>query len=129
VRRPEDDCRPKTSHCDLRVERTDTLTYVALSGELDLSCKDRFADAVDAVDSERLVLDLRRLTFIDSSGLRMILGTWRRSQQEGFVLEIVRGRDQVERVFRLTGIDGALPMTDEISLNGHSANPGDGREQ
>lgn len=104
---------------DVRVERTDSLTHVELRGELDLSCKDQFGDAVDTVKG-RLVLDLRALTFIDSAGLRMILRTWQRSREEGFALEIVGGRDQVEKVFRITGLDRTLPVVHQVSRNGHS---------
>ncbi len=105
---------------DVKVERTDALTHVELLGELDMSCEDRFGDALDTVRSGRLVLDLGGLTFIDSAGLRMIFRTWQRSRQDGFTMEIVGGRDQVERVFRITGLDGALPIVDQISLNGDS---------
>jgi anti-sigma B factor antagonist len=137
VIRPENSGRPhiegsgtpsfqeQTPLFDLRVRRADSLTWVELLGELDLSGQDRFAAAVDTVQSGRLVLDLSGLTFIDSTGIRMILRTWQRSHEDGFVLEIVGGRDQVERVFRITGLDGALPMVDQISTNGdsqHSSN-------
>ena len=129
--RPQDDGRqeskrPSTNthlpqqapHFDLRVERTESLTYVELLGEFDLSCKDRFGDAVDTVLSGRLVLDLRGLTLIDSTGLRVIVRTWQRSRQDGFTLEIVGVRDHVAKVFRITGLDSVLPLVDQISLNG-----------
>ena len=105
---------------DARVQRTDSLTYVELFGEFDLSCEEHFADAVDTVQSGRLVLDLRGLAFIDSTGLQMILRTWQRSRRDRFNLEIVGARDQVEKVFRTTGLDRPLPIADQISLNGHS---------
>jgi len=114
--------RPGAPLFETRIERTESLTYVELLGELDLSCVDRYADAVDSVQAGMLVLDLRGLTFIDSMGLRMILGTWQRSRDEGFVLEILSGREQVEKVFRLTGLDHTLPVVHQISLNGHSQN-------
>jgi anti-anti-sigma factor len=98
---------------DLRVERTESLTYVELLGELDLSSEGRFGDAVNTVQSGRLVLDLRGLTFIDSMGLQMILRTWQRSRQDGFTLEIVGGRDQVAKIFRITGLDGVLPVVEQ----------------
>lgn len=132
VIRPEDTGRPHPDRSksayperhalrfDVRVECTDALTHVELLGELDMSCEDRFGDAVDTVRSGRLVLDLGGLTFIDSAGLRMIFRTWQRSHQDAFTMEIVGGRDQVERVFRITGLDGALPIVDQISLNGDS---------
>jgi anti-anti-sigma factor len=131
--RPEDSGRPRSPErsgtpnrgeqaplFDMRVERTDSLTCVELLGELDLSCEERFGDAVDTVQSGRLVLDLRGLTFIDSTGLRMILRTWQRSHQDGFILEIVGGHGQVAKVLRIAGLDDVLPMVDQISLNGDS---------
>ena len=114
--------RPGAPLFETRIERTKSLTYVELLGELDMSCVDRYADAVDSVQAGRLVLDLRGLTFIDSMGLRMILETWQRSRDQGFALEIVSGRDQVEKVFRITGLDHTLPVVHQISLNGHSQN-------
>ena len=102
----------------MRVERTDSLTRVELLGELDLSGEERLREALDTVQSDRLVLDLRGLTFIDSTGVRTILRTWHRSREDGFALEIVGVRDQVATVFRITGIDDVLPMVDQISLNG-----------
>jgi anti-anti-sigma factor len=103
---------------DIRVQRSGSLTYVELHGELDLSSEERFVDVVDTVQSGQLVLDLRDLTFIDSTGLRMIVRTWERSRAEGFALEIVGGRNQVQKIFQMTGLADALPMADEISLNG-----------
>jgi anti-sigma B factor antagonist len=103
---------------EIKVERTDSLTCVTLVGELDLSCEDQFEDAVHTVQSGRLVLDLRGLTFIDSAGLRMILRTWQRSLEDGFALEIVGARNQVEQILRISGLDSVLPMVEQISLNG-----------
>lgn len=103
---------------EIKVECTDSLTCVTLFGELDLSCEDQFEDAVHTVQSGRLLLDLRGLTFIDSAGLRMILRTWQRSREDGFTLEIVGARNQVEQILRITGLDSVLPMADQVSLNG-----------
>jgi anti-anti-sigma factor len=109
----------------MRVERSASLTYVELLGELDLSYEDRFGDAVDTVQSGLLVLDLGGLTFIDSAGIRVILRTWHRSREDGFALEIVGARDQVAKVFRIAGLDGVLPLVDQISLNGRSQHSND----
>jgi anti-anti-sigma factor len=106
----------------MRVERNDSLTYVELLGEFDLSCEETFEEVVGAVRSGRLVLDLRGLAFIDSAGLRMLLRTWQRSGQDGFALEIVGGNDQVLKTFQMTGLDEVLPMADQISLNGDLPN-------
>jgi anti-sigma B factor antagonist len=102
---------------ELRVERTDALTHIELVGELDLSGAERFRDALETIQARRLVLDLRGLTFIDSTGLQMILRAWERSREEGFVLEIFPGRDQIEKILRITGLDDMLPIVDQISVN------------
>ena len=103
---------------EIKVERTPSQTAVMLFGELDLSCQDEFEDAVHAIQSDRLLLDLRGLTFLDSAGLQMILRTWQRSREDGFTLEIVGARNQVEQLLRITGLEGVLPIVDPISLNG-----------
>jgi anti-sigma B factor antagonist len=101
-----------------KVDARDSVTYIELLGELDLSCEGRFGKAVDTVRSGRLVLDLRRLTFIDSTGLRLIIRTWERSRADGFDLKIVGGEDQVAKIFQVTGLDNTLPIVDKASLNG-----------
>jgi anti-sigma B factor antagonist len=107
---------------DMRVERNDSLTYVELVGEFDLSCEETFEEVVGAVRSGRLVLDLRDLTFIDSAGLRKLLRTWQRSDQDGFALEIVGVNDQVLKTLQMTGLDEVLPMADQTSLKGDRPN-------
>jgi anti-sigma B factor antagonist len=92
-------------------------TRLRLSGELDLSCGEQFEQTV-AKELERvreqthplLIIDLSGVTFIDSSGIRMLLGVWRAAQNNGFVLQVVPGGDQVQRVFELTGTDKVLPL-------------------
>jgi anti-sigma B factor antagonist len=124
---PEPDGRPEQTGrtgrrggplFETRIERTESLTYVELLGEFDLSCVNRYAEAVAVVRGGKLVIDLRGLTFIDSTGLRMFIETWQRSRDEGFVLEIVGAHDQVAKVFRITCIESALPVTESSSLNG-----------
>ena len=69
---------------DARVEREDNTIALRLTGEFDLAATDDFeagvADALSAPLSE-LVLDLRGLRFVDSTGLRSILTLWERSSR------------------------------------------------
>jgi anti-anti-sigma factor len=78
---------------------------VVPTGELDLV-------SVDAVDREvrelvragfdQIVLDLRRITFLDSSGLRLLLSLRNDAAREGHKLRLVPGPAEVQRVFQLT---------------------------
>jgi anti-anti-sigma factor len=57
---------------------------------------------------EILVLDLRELTFLDSTGLRLITSAAGRASLGGWRLVLVRGPEPVQRVFRITRLDGEL---------------------
>ena len=51
------------------------------------------------------MLDLRDLTFMDSTGLRLVIRWDTAAREQGFRFAIVPGTDIVQRVFRLTGMD------------------------
>jgi anti-anti-sigma factor len=88
----------------------------ALSGEIDLSTvgelQERLQPSVDT-DPKLIVLDLRQVTFLDSSGLRLILRLNKRQEESGGRLVIVRGGRRVARVFQITGVDGELHQVDD----------------
>jgi len=56
------------------------------------------------------VIDLRRLDFLDSSGLRAIVAAEGHALGRGYSLQIVRGSEQLDEVFRVTGLDARLPL-------------------
>ena len=57
-------------------------------------------------------LDLRQIEFMDSTGLRVLLGAHQRAQERGRRFALVRGADQVERVLKLTGVRDLLTVVD-----------------
>jgi anti-anti-sigma factor len=67
---------------------------------------------------ERVVLDLRRLEFLDSSGLRSVALAQRRLAGAGRHLVLVRGRETVQRVFEITRMDERLQFVDEPAEDG-----------
>ena len=103
---------------DAKVDREDEVIVLRLTGEFDLAAKDDFEAGVeDALSAPlgRLVLDLGGLRFVDSTGLSAILMLWERSQQDGFALSILPGPPDVQRTFRVTGLDRLLPFSAEAS--------------
>jgi anti-sigma B factor antagonist len=103
---------------DLEVERRGETAIVRLRGEFDLGCEKEFKDQMRLVATDglrELVFDLRELTFIDSTGLRMILEHWNHSHRDGFDLSILPGSGQVQRVFAITGLNEVLPIHDSAS--------------
>ncbi len=91
-------------------------TVASLSGEIDLSAlgplEEALAHVLEAPPS-RLVLDLREVSFLDSSGLRLILRLDRSQREAGSSLTVVRGGRRVERVFELTGAAEHLDVVED----------------
>ncbi len=89
---------------------------VSLRGELDLSVAGEVEQALLAVEQDRpqrLVLDLRDLAFIDSSGLRLVLEADLRARRDARTFALVRGPEQVHRVFLIALLDKRLEFLDE----------------
>lgn len=96
----------------------DGLVQVMLRGELDLSTVERVETelgAVEAGEEKLLVLDLSGLTFLDSTGLRLMVTADQRAQKDGRRLVIIKGPDTVQRVFSITKLDETFEMVDDLS--------------
>ncbi|MCR5305136.1 MAG: STAS domain-containing protein [Oscillospiraceae bacterium] len=80
-----------------------------LSGELDHHRVREIREAVDYVVQEQMppvvILDFRRVTFMDSSGVGLIMGRSRVLSAYGGVLEIHNPSPQIRKVLRLSGAD------------------------
>lgn len=88
---------------------------VCLFGELDLATADGVADEigrVQATDAPSIVVDLSGLTFMDSTGVRLMLNANARSRADANRLTMLRGGVAVQRVLELCGVDRLLPFAD-----------------
>ena len=97
-------------------KRGDTV-HVRLSGELDISSASKVEDELARVEPDRpdlILLDLRNLAFMDSTGLRLLIAADTRARQQGRTLKIVRGPEPVQRVFRITRLEERLEIVDEV---------------
>ncbi len=100
---------------DISVDRNGASTRIAPAGELDIATTPALEQAITEATSEpgtHLVLDLRELTFMDSTGLRTLAQTSARAEQDGFTLAIWRGSRQIERVLEISGLGALLPLED-----------------
>ena len=89
---------------------------VSLSGELDFSRAYTFDEEMRRLESQKpdqIVLDLRKLNFLDSAGLGRVLAVQRRATRAGRRLVVVRGCRAVERLFALSALDMRLEMVSE----------------
>lgn len=95
---------------------------VRFEGELDLTTVPNAEEFVSNIEREHapdtLVLDLRDLRFLDSSGLRFILTVDARARKEGRRLRIVSGPEAVHRVFRIALLEKRLEFVEEKEVDG-----------
>lgn len=98
---------------DVRAEGRATI--IAVIGELDLASSPELEQQLEQVwrsDADQLVLDLRGLEFMDSTGLSIIVGAHQRVTETGRRLSVVKGPPQVQRLLDLTGVSERLQMVD-----------------
>ena len=98
-------------------QRADGSSVIAASGELDLANRDAFSDAIATVQKEganALTIDLRGLSFMDSSGLRLLIDAWNEANVSERKLTIVaRKEGLVRRVLEVSGCDRILPIVED----------------
>jgi anti-anti-sigma factor len=103
---------------DVTTEDRNGLVHLALVGELDLSTVAKVQEELRRIEANSpatLVVDLSKLSFLDSTGLRCIVTADERARQEGRRIVIVRGPDAVQRVFAITRLDDRLEMVDDAA--------------
>lgn len=84
-----------------------------LTGELDMATAPGLGRAIGATLDDRparVVLDLREITFLDSSGGRVLIAAARRAGNEGCALVLRAPSGPVLRMLRLTGLDRILTV-------------------
>jgi anti-sigma B factor antagonist len=88
---------------------------VAPVGELDLATVDEVRELIAARPSGcgRLVLDLSGLSFFDTSGMRLVVETLHEARRLAISLRLVRGTDDVQRLFALAQMEDRLPFFDD----------------
>ena|SRR5438552_2912955 len=104
------------SEFELTTERSKDQLRVILVGEVDIASAGRLEDELKSLESDSpgtLVLDLRRVGFIDSTGLRAVIAADERARSESRRLVVVRGSDAVERLFNVTQLDQRLEIVDD----------------
>jgi anti-anti-sigma factor len=102
-----------SSPFDVTIEQRPGAVHVVLSGELDISTAQRLEDDLRRIEAERpelIILDLQQLTFMDSTGLRLLITADSRAREEDRRFAIVQGNEMVQRVMRLTRLDERLTI-------------------
>ena len=103
------------SPLEVTIDATPERVRVALAGELDIATGSRLEDELARVERDEppiLVIDLRGLEFMDSTGLRILLAAATRASDAGRRFVLVRGNQWIQRVLGVTGLDQRLEIVD-----------------
>jgi anti-anti-sigma factor len=97
------------------LERRTGAAIVRLEGDLDIASEQQATtDLAGALDgAEVLVADLRGLSFIDSTGVRVLLTVELRARERGARFGVVRGDGMVARLLEVTRIHQRFPVVDD----------------
>jgi anti-sigma B factor antagonist len=91
----------------------DHTVRVIVHGEVDVATGPRLAEEVRAAESaepERLVIDLREVTFFDSTGLQIILDAEVRARNAPWALVVAPGQGEPRRILELAEVLGRLQL-------------------
>ena len=93
------------------MQRRDAVAIVRPRGELVVVTVETLRAALDGIRSaERVVVDLRGLSFMDSTGLQLLVALHQRAQRDGWQLTSVAPAAPVDRAIQLCGLDKRLPF-------------------
>jgi anti-sigma B factor antagonist len=102
---------------ELTTDTDGTTVRLALTGELDIAGAARVEQELERIEREppaTIVLDLRELAFMDSTGLRVIVAADARAREQERRLVIVRGTATVQRIIEMTRLQERLEIVDDL---------------
>lgn len=108
---------------DITSDEQGEAARLALTGELDIASAPELESRLSAVEAggvKTVVVDLRGLDFMDSTGLRVLVAADARAREASRRLVLVRGGQTIQKVFRVTGLDERLDMVDDAGPLGFS---------
>lgn len=111
----------------ITVRRDDSSVVVTPHGELDIATVGQLRTELERQDAPRLVLDLRGLAFMDSSGMALVVEQQRRAQEQQIDFRLVPGTGIVQRLFETTGTESRLNWIEAGAIMADGPTPGGDR--
>lgn len=97
---------------DIEVRHERGVVIAAVTGDIDIATADELREHLfELADTGgTLIVDLNRVTFIDSAGLGTLVGAYRHATARGGTLHAVCSRPRIRRLLWLTGVDRRIPL-------------------
>lgn len=90
---------------------------VDVGGEVDVHTAPELEGVLSALVEDgnyQLVVDLADVDFLDSTGLGVLVKTLKRVREHSGSLAVVTTTDRISKVFRITGLDTAIALHDDV---------------
>ena len=104
---------------DIREEQRAGSSVISVCGEVDVATAVRFREFIEATidnDVDTIVIDLTGVTFIDSTGLGVLIGARKRCDAKGRSLRIVVSEPRILKVFEITGLTELFEIQPTLEL-------------
>lgn len=93
---------------DIRINHTDSVLTVFLVGEIDHHNADELREKLDKTyersGCKHMVFDFSQVTFMDSSGIGLIIGRYRNAEKRGGHVSIAGMNDEIRRIYQISGL-------------------------
>ena len=100
--------------CNYESEYKDGVLHISLKGEIDhhsaVSVRSGIDERIYELRPRKLVMDLSRIEFMDSSGLGLIMGRYNRITELGGILKIGNPGRSAVRMMKMSGADKLIPI-------------------
>ena len=87
--------------------------YFYLEGELDQSVakevREKMDEWLDKVEVKNVVMNMEKLSFMDSTGVGLMMGRYKKLKQQNVGLFIDKPNDQIDKVLRVSGLYRIIP--------------------
>jgi anti-sigma B factor antagonist len=103
---------------EIRTQQDGSTCTLALEGEVDVYTAPRLKEELVTIiegGCEHIIVDLEHVSFIDSSGLGVLVGALRRARERDGAVRIVCTRENILKIFRITGLDKVFPIFSDVS--------------
>ena len=103
----------RDDHMSVKLKQEEDKLTALLIGEIDHHSSQEMRQEIDGcvgrTDYKLLILDFKDVTFMDSSGIGLVMGRWRAMQAVGGEVKLKNVPSNIQRVMRLAGIDRLAP--------------------
>ena len=104
-------------HCELimRIDKkvVNKTLYIGLSGELDehssIYTRQTLDKLIEDAEVKRVVIDMSELSFMDSTGVGVLIGRFKRFKSRDIPIYIANPSKQADKIFKMTGIYEIMP--------------------